>query len=151
MRENRKQELSNKPGYRMKNLVFNTVLGCLIVTLAGCSMCCGPFDFSYPTYGGFYQRAERDRGRVGSVYSDPDYVATGPSADSNLDPIDKGSLMGFPEDDFMDELDPGDEGNLPAPKTDRDNNRSGPVPDDSTTSAGQRQIWPITFSNKNWR
>ena len=47
-------------------------------------MCCGPYDFDYPTYGGIHQRANPSQGRVGSVFSDPLYVATGPSADSNL-------------------------------------------------------------------
>ena len=41
--------------------------------LAGCSMCCGPFDFSYPTYGGAFPREMRDAGRVGSVFSDPNF------------------------------------------------------------------------------
>ena len=47
-------------------------------------MCCGPYDFDYPTYGGIHQRANPSQGRVGSIFSDPLYVSTGPSADSNL-------------------------------------------------------------------
>lgn len=49
-------------------------------------MCCGPYDYHYPTFGGKRQRANPEWGRVGSVFSDP-YFASGPSADSNLDPI----------------------------------------------------------------
>lgn len=50
-------------------------------------MCCGPHDYHYPTFGGKLQRANPEWGRVGSVFSDP-YVAMGPSADSNLDPVE---------------------------------------------------------------
>lgn len=52
----------------------------------GCSMCCGPDDFNYPTYGGIHQRADPAWGRVGSIFSDPYASASGLSADSNLEP-----------------------------------------------------------------
>lgn len=61
-------------------LTFATVLS------TGCSMCCGPYDFDYPTYGGIHQRANPSYGRVGSVFSDPFAGLGGPSADSNLKP-----------------------------------------------------------------
>jgi len=32
-------------------------------------MCCSPFDHSYPTYGGKWQRTDREHGRVGSVFT----------------------------------------------------------------------------------
>ncbi len=111
-------------------------------------MCCGPFDFSYPTYGGFFQRADRDWGRVGSVYSDPNYVPNGPSSDSNLESIDDSGFYGLPTDESFGEPDSGNQGELPDPKPD---GGASPVPDDSTTSAEERKIWPVTFSNKNWR
>ena len=47
-------------------------------------MCCGPFDYDYPTFGGKHPRANRSHGRVGSILSDPITTLTGPSADSNL-------------------------------------------------------------------
>ena len=53
--------------------------------LAGCSMCCGPYDYHYPTFGGKHERTDPVYGRVGSIFSDPN-VALGPSADSNLVP-----------------------------------------------------------------
>ena len=39
--------------------------------MTGCSMCCGDFDYHYPTRGGVYQRTNPEYGRVGSIYSDP--------------------------------------------------------------------------------
>lgn len=54
--------------------------------LLGCSMCCGPFDDDYNVFGGPFQRANPQQGRVGSVLSDPLYAGYGPSADSNLAP-----------------------------------------------------------------
>lgn len=53
-------------------------------TTAGCAMCCGPYDYHYPTYGGRIQRVDPEYGRVGSVFSDPNLAGTGPVADSNL-------------------------------------------------------------------
>jgi len=49
-------------------------------------MCCGPFDYDYPTFSGKHLRADRSHGRVGSVLSDPFRTLTGPVADSNLTP-----------------------------------------------------------------
>jgi len=54
-------------------------------------MCCGPFDYDYPTFGGKQLRANRSHGRVGSILSDPMTSVSGPAAESNLtappDPI----------------------------------------------------------------
>lgn len=49
-------------------------------------MCCGPYDFDYPTYGGIHHRSNPSYGRLGSTFSDPNYTGGGPSADSNLKP-----------------------------------------------------------------
>lgn len=68
----------------MKNLVC-MIIG-LLAFASGCSMCCGPFDYDYPTFGGKHLRADRSYGRVGSALSDPARTLTGPSADSNLTP-----------------------------------------------------------------
>ena len=62
------------------------ILTLSLIATVGCSMCCGPDDFNYPTYGGIHQRADPARGRVGSVFSDPYASASGLSADSNLEP-----------------------------------------------------------------
>ena len=52
---------------------------CLIALTAtgGCSMCCGVFDYDYPTFGGRHERVDRQWGRVGSIYSDPNFGAAG--------------------------------------------------------------------------
>ena len=68
----------------MKNLVL--LIAALMACSTGCSMCCGPFDYDYPTFGGKHLRADRSHGRVGSILSDPFTTLTGPSADSNLTP-----------------------------------------------------------------
>ncbi len=47
-------------------------------------MCCGPYDYDYPTYGGKHERADRAYGRVGSLFSDPYASYNGESADENL-------------------------------------------------------------------
>jgi len=57
-----------------------------IFGFVGCSMCCGPYDFDYPTYGGIHHRANPSYGRLGSVFSDHNNGGGGPSADSNLKP-----------------------------------------------------------------
>lgn len=55
---------------KMKNWVLAALLGILTGT-TGCSICCGPYDYDYPTFGGLKQRVDRRHGRVGSVFSDP--------------------------------------------------------------------------------
>lgn len=40
-----------------------------LAALAGCAMCCAPFDYAYPTYGGKWQRTDREHGRVGSLFT----------------------------------------------------------------------------------
>ena len=70
----------------MQRLTILLVFTVLPITLVGCSMCCGPNDFDYPTYGGIHQRADPARGRVGSILSDPFANVAGLSADSNLEP-----------------------------------------------------------------
>ncbi len=81
------------------------ILTLSLIATVGCSMCCGPNDFDYPTYGGIHQRADPARGRVGSIFSDPYASATGLSADSNLEPYpeprtNSGSGAFDSDDDF---------------------------------------------------
>lgn len=62
----------------MKKLTFITWLLPAIFAItcySGCSMCCGPDDFNYGTYGGLHPRADMRQGRVGSVFSDPSGTA----------------------------------------------------------------------------
>ena len=68
----------------MKNIALIAIA--FVLTLTGCSMCCGPFDYDYPTFGGKHLRGNRSHGRVGSVLSDPLTTLSGPNADSNLTP-----------------------------------------------------------------
>lgn len=70
----------------MQRFTAIVVLTVLPLSFAGCSMCCGPNDFDYPTYGGIHQRADPAWGRVGSIFSDPFAQVAGLSADSNLEP-----------------------------------------------------------------
>ncbi len=81
----------------MKNLVCMTTF--LLVFASGCSMCCGPFDYDYPTFGGKHQRTDRSYGRVGSALSDPSRTLFGPSADSNLTPPAEPNSASPDEDD----------------------------------------------------
>ena len=39
-----------------------------IVSSTGCSICCTPFDYAYPAYGGKWERTDRFHGRVGSAF-----------------------------------------------------------------------------------
>ncbi len=70
----------------MKNwITYIAILTLLLGTTFGCSMCCGPYDYDYPNFGGKHQRVDPRYGRVGSIFSDPTAFADGPSADSNLE------------------------------------------------------------------
>ena len=52
------------------NRLALALIGILAGFSTGCSMCCGPMDYAYPTYGGKWERADRFHGRVGSVFYD---------------------------------------------------------------------------------
>jgi hypothetical protein len=87
----------------MKNLVCMIIV--LLAFASGCSMCCGPFDYDYPTFGGKHQRADRSYGRVGSALSDPGRTLFGPSADSNLTPPPEPTSSEPDDDDDDDTID----------------------------------------------
>ncbi|MEM9412567.1 MAG: hypothetical protein AAGA30_15750 [Planctomycetota bacterium] len=63
--------------------IFAGALASVALMMSGCAMCCGPYDYHYPTIGGSVQRSNPTWGRVGSLFSDPGPFG-GPSADSNL-------------------------------------------------------------------
>ena len=65
-------------------IAYIAILTLTLGTTFGCSMCCGPYDYDYPTVGGKHQRVNPSYGRVGSIFSDPNAEAFGPGADSNL-------------------------------------------------------------------
>ena len=69
----------------MKNLILFVIAALICSSFTGCSICCGPFDYDYPDFGGKHERQDRRHGRVGSIFSDPLAPrAGGASADSNL-------------------------------------------------------------------
>ena len=41
------------------------------VVIAGCSMCCGTYDYDYPMFHSNYSRMDPENGRVGSIFTDP--------------------------------------------------------------------------------
>ena len=90
----------------MQRFIILFIFTVLPITLVGCSMCCGPNDFDYPTYGGIHQRADPARGRVGSILSDPFANYGGLSADSNLEPYPEPranrDTSDFDDDDDLD-------------------------------------------------
>jgi hypothetical protein len=86
----------------------------VLLTSLGCAMCCGPYDYHYPTFGGRIQRADPVYGRVGSIFSDPNMAGAGPLADSNLEAV-------MPQDRVMTDEPPvsePDRGDLPGPPGD---------------------------------
>ena len=92
----------------MSNRILLTI-ACLAVIvccgLTGCSMCGGPYDYHYPTFGGKHQRTNPTHGRLGSLFSDPN-ATLGPSSDSNLVPHPAVEAPRVPEDDDIeDDLD----------------------------------------------
>ena len=140
-------------------LALRCVFGLLSATAllyTGCSMCCGPFDYHYPVFGGTVQRSDPVHGRVGSVYSDPGPFG-GPPADSNLNRGDTDSktndLESLDDDDseleipeeLMDgELDDTDV--LPPP----DLRRPGPDDDVNSVRRLRTQSWQRGY-RQQWR
>ena len=53
----------------MKRLLFALLISASAMMASGCAMCCGTFDYDYPTYGGKWERGDRQWGRVGSNLS----------------------------------------------------------------------------------
>jgi hypothetical protein len=91
----------------MKNFILILVIAVTPLFAVGCSMCCSPYDYDYPTFGGKHERVDPAYGRVGSILSDPMAPrVAGASADSNLLPApplksvtDFGDDSGDPTDD----------------------------------------------------
>lgn len=55
----------------------------LVITLTssvGCSICCTPYDYAYPAYGGKWERTDRFHGRVGSAFEPAGPI---PASDAN--------------------------------------------------------------------
>jgi hypothetical protein len=60
----------------MKKLIL-LLAGISSIGMSGCAACCSPYDFDYPTFGGKWERLDRQHGRVGSAFYDPRQGATG--------------------------------------------------------------------------
>jgi hypothetical protein len=133
--------------------LFTVSLVCM--SMFGCSMCCGPTDFDYATFGGKHQRSNPSWGRVGSVFSDPGTFPVGPGADSNLttakDKRRKASDGSRKDDTLLEDLDKDlDEGNmlenldreleeLTPPNSNPDKTSIEPATDESTATQTWRQ------------
>ncbi len=97
----------------MKNQISFAIAALICFLSTGCSICCGPYDYDYPDFGGKHERQDRRHGRVGSILSDPLAPrAGGASANSNLQapPPLKSSEPTEPDfdsdrDDDLDDLD----------------------------------------------
>lgn len=83
-------------------IAFITVISATLGTF-GCSTCCSPHDYDYPTFGGKHQRVDARYGRVGSVFSDPNASQGGLDADSNLAPMTKPFV---PRKDNLESIEP---------------------------------------------
>ena len=113
--------------------------------LTGCSSCCGPYDYHYPTFGGKHQRVDPTYGRVGSVFSDPN-TTLGPSADSNLEPHPATESPRTPADDDIDDdledLDSdGDEGLRPLNRLEDDDVEELPGPNGEDAEVTASRFW----------
>ncbi len=49
---------------------FHCLVSVILLPLAGCAMCSGPFDADYSAEGGVWERHDPSHGRVGSAFSD---------------------------------------------------------------------------------
>ena len=140
----------------MKNLIC--MIAVVLAFTAGCSMCCGPFDYDYPAFGGKHTRANRAYGRVGSVLSDPTGAALfGGSADSNLTPQPEPISSDDDDDDDLDldDLDdPDTDSDLKRQMRELDEELEGIEPlrnDDSMDSPSQDSTDDNTTASYRWR
>ena len=53
----------------MCRLLCRWLLVAVCLPLAGCSICGSPEDYTYPVFGGRWQRTDRVHGRVGSAFA----------------------------------------------------------------------------------
>ena len=118
---------------KMKQLIISSSL--LLICLAGCSMCCGPFDNDYPTFGGKHLRSDRSFGRVGSILSDPATILGGPGADSNLTP--QPEPIAKTDDDDTTDIDLEDDGDLDLEPSGSGSRGSG------SRDSGEMELEPI--------
>jgi hypothetical protein len=74
------------------------LISAMALASAGCSMCCGLYDYEYPMFQSRYSRTDPEYGRVGSIFSDPNVMPGSPALTNE----DKPRV----EEDQDDEVDP---------------------------------------------
>ena len=146
----------------MKTWIIIFAVSVIAIGTTGCSMCCGPYDFDYPNFGGKHQRVDPAYGRVGSIFSDPNAGFGGPSADSNLEPHPE-PRSNKPIDDFDpdSELDPEFErlkqqldDDLEPIDPLQNNGGSEELPDPDGGDSTASRMWPnrpLRSNNNTWR
>lgn len=82
----------------MKNWIAFIAVVSVSLGSIGCTTCCSPHDYDYPTFGGKHPRVDPSYGRVGSIFSDPNATMSGPDADSNLTPMTEQRSRGSSEE-----------------------------------------------------
>ncbi len=127
-----------------------------VACTGGCSMCCGPYDFDYPTFGGKHERVDRAYGRVGSIFSDPNAGYYGESADSNLSktPAERDRSPNSspdPGDDDMEQFRRELESITPSETPSTGETEELPQPDDTDPTASRRWKNRPLRSEPQWR
>ena len=59
-----------------------------LISPIGCALCCSPFDPDFVTYGGKTPRVDMRHGRVGSNFSDPQFVGYAADHSTPLKPME---------------------------------------------------------------
>lgn len=58
----------------------------LLAASTGCAICSSPFDYDYAAYGGRWERGDRCRGRVGSVFEPAEARLISPQEPEKVEP-----------------------------------------------------------------
>lgn len=131
----------------LRRFLLLATISSSLLSASGCSMCCGVYDYDYPTYGGLVPRADRSYGRVGSVFSDPN-ASPGVAVAIGVEDVEAGSMRGR---NLPDPIEPRRDP-LPIPESNRMPNEDRDKPaeelrkellrglDDQTGSAAPRRM-----------
>ena len=60
----------------MRRLGYSMIMVWFLSNFSGCTLCCSPYDLDYAATGSKLTRMDRQNGRLGSPFSDPDYVVS---------------------------------------------------------------------------
>lgn len=126
----------------MKRLfLYGSCGAVLMLSALGCATCCSPDLYSYPTFGGRYERVDREYGRVGSIFSDPTAVAGAPAPRQSGEPVQI----------LPDNSSPAEELELPAPRGDSVPPVNPPQNSGGGTSTGSSSSHPTRSGRTRWR